>query len=260
MSKTPSYKSILSLAIPAVFGGIVEPVLSLTDIAVVGNISSIGSNESLTSLAAVGLAGSLISALLWIFAQVKSAISAIVSKAYGAKNLNSIATLIPQMILFNVLLGIFAFLLTYFSSSFIFTEILSASKSISKQAVSYYDIRAFGFPITLVTFSLFGVFRGVQNTYWAMVISIIGGLLNIVLDFVLVLGWGNLVNPMGIEGAAIASLIAQITMLCLTIYFLFRSRLKLYFSLRLNIHFKKMVQMAVNLMVRTRNLKPCLGA
>lgn len=258
MSKIPTYKTIFRLAIPAIFGGIVEPILSLTDIAVVGNIPSNNPNLTITSLAAVGLAGSLISALLWIFAQVKSAISALVSKAVGANNINSVATLIPQMILFNLGLGILAFLLTYFSSSWIFTSLLSASNAVAEQAVAYYDIRAFGFPITLITFSLFGVFRGLQNTYWAMIISIVGGCLNILLDFILVLGLGDFCEPMGIEGAAIASLIAQIVMFLLAIFFLLRSKVKLLFSNRINQQFKVMVHMAVHLMVRTITLNIAL--
>lgn len=260
MPKVPSYKSIFHLAIPAIFGGIVEPILSLTDIAVVGNISSsnVDSSQSVTSLAAVGLAGSLISALLWIFAQVKSAISAIVSKAYGAKNLNSVATLVPQMILFNIFLGLLAFVLTFFFSGWIFQHLLSASPDVSAKAVEYYDIRAFGFPITLVTFSLFGVFRGLQNTYWAMIVSIIGGGLNILLDFILVLGFGNIVEPMGIEGAALASLIAQFVMFLMAIYFLFRSKLNLLLSKSINPSFKPMLNMAVNLMVRTVTLNIAL--
>lgn len=258
MSKIPSYKTIFSLAIPAIFGGIVEPILSLTDIAVVGNIPSTEESSGITSLAAVGLAGSLISALLWIFAQVKSAVSTLVAKAYGAGNLKSVATLIPQMIVFNFCLGVVAFLSTYFVSDWIFTYALSASDNVATQAVSYYNIRAFGFPITLITFSMFGVFRGLQNTYWAMIISIVGGSLNILLDFILVLGLGNICAPMGIEGAAIASLIAQIVMFVMAIFFLVRSRLTFIWSRQINPQFKAMVTMAIHLMVRTVTLNVAL--
>ena len=42
----------------------------------------------------------------------------------------------------------------------------------------------------------FGVFRGLQNTYWAMYISLIGGLSNIFLDYILILGFDQLIDPM----------------------------------------------------------------
>ncbi|MEX2484909.1 MAG: MATE family efflux transporter [Brumimicrobium sp.] len=260
--KEPTYRSIWKLAIPALLGGIVEPVLSLTDIAVVGNIGYDefnDSNQNLSSVAAVGLAGSLISALVWIFAQMKSAISAVVSQAYGALRMRIMASLIPQMIYFNMIVGIMAMVSTYIASAWIFEHLLSATGDILTGAVAYYDIRVLGFPFTLITFSIFGVFRGIQNTWWAMVISIIGGSLNIILDFIFVLGWWDLTEPMGVEGAAWASFVAQIVMFILTIYFLLvRSKIRLMNTLRVNPMFKELILIAGNLVLRTFTLNIAL--
>lgn len=250
------------MALPALFGGIVEPVLSLTDLAVVGNIGYDEfnqSNENLSAVAAVGLAGSLISALVWIFAQMKSAISAVVSQAYGALRMRVMASLIPQMIYFNMIVGVIAMLGTWLASAWIFEHLLSASGSILTDAVAYYDIRVLGFPFTLITFSIFGVFRGIQNTWWAMVISIAGGTINILLDFIFVLGWWDLVSPMGVEGAALASFIAQIVMFLMTVYFLiFHSKIRLMNTLRINPMFPELLLIAGNLVLRTLTLNIAL--
>ncbi|RFC55494.1 MATE family efflux transporter [Brumimicrobium aurantiacum] len=253
--KEPTYRSIWKLALPAMLGGVVEPVLSLTDLAVVGNIgydSFSENNENLSAVAAVGIAGSLLSALIWIFAQMKSAISAVVSQAYGSLKMRMMSSLIPQMIYFNAIVGVLAMVVTYFTSAWIFEYLLSASGPVLKDATSYFNIRVFGFPLTLITFSIFGVFRGVQNTWWAMVISIVGGTTNILLDFIFVLGWWNLVEPMGVEGAAWASFIAQIVMFILTIYFLlFKSKIKLIHTTRINSEFVNLLLIAGNLVLRT---------
>jgi putative MATE family efflux protein len=261
--KKPTYKAILSLALPAMLGGIVEPVLSLTDLAVVGNIGNTSfdsTKDNLTAVAAVGLAGSMLSALVWIFAQMKSAISAVVSQAFGSVRMRNVASLIPQMIYFNALVGLIAMFGTLFTSAWIFENLLSATGNILRDAVSYYDIRVIGFPFTLITFSIFGVFRGIQNTWWAMIISIIGGATNIVFDFVFVLGWGGLNEPMGVEGAAYASLIAQILMFLITIYFLvFKSNIQLIHSFqRLNPKFLELLLIAGNLVLRTLTLNIAL--
>lgn len=259
--KEPSYRSIWKLAIPAMLGGIVEPVISLTDIAVVGNIGYDTINESkenLSAVAAVGLAGGLISALIWIFAQMKSAVSAKVSQAYGSNRMQDMASLIPQMLYFNIVAGISVLLLTYFSSAWLFENVLSASGNVLKDAKSYFNIRVLGFPLSLITFSLFGVFRGVQNTWWAMVVAIVGGIVNIVLDFILVLGWWG-VEPMGVEGAAYASVVAQLVMFLLTLYFLFfKSKIQLVHSLEINPEFKSMLLIAGNLVLRTATLNVAL--
>ena len=122
------------------------------------------------------------------------------------------------MLYFNIIVLIIALLFTYFSSSWVFEHVLSASGDILKDATAYFNIRVFGFPLSIITFSLFGVFRGIQNTWWAMVAAIIGGSINVLLDFVLVFGWWGL-PAMGVEGAALASVIAQLVMLSITLYF-----------------------------------------
>src|SRR5690554_8196030 len=89
------------------------------------------------------------------------------------------ASLIPQMIYFNAIVGVLAMLTTFFTSAWVFEHLLSATGPVLEDATAYFNIRVLGFPLTLITFSVFGVFRGVQNTWWAMVISIVGGSIKI---------------------------------------------------------------------------------
>src|SRR5690606_19117531 len=71
-----TFKNINRLAIPALLAGIAEPILSATDAAVVGNIPE----NSTEALAAVGIVGSFLSALIWVLGQTRSAISAIIAQ------------------------------------------------------------------------------------------------------------------------------------------------------------------------------------
>ena len=169
-----TFKEINRLAIPAIIAGIAEPLLSLTDTAIVGNIDL----NPTESLAAVGIAGSFISALIWILAQTRSAISATVSKYLGARKLDEIKSLPAQIIGINLLLSVGIYFVSIFFINEIF-EIYNAKGLIHNYAVEYYKIRALGFPLTLFVFSVFGIFRGLQNTYWPMIISIVGASLNV---------------------------------------------------------------------------------
>ena len=80
MGSAVSFKNINRLAIPAIIAGIAEPLISLTDIAVIGNVDE----NPIEALAAAGIVGSFLSAIIWIVAQTKTAISAIVSQHLGA--------------------------------------------------------------------------------------------------------------------------------------------------------------------------------
>ncbi len=242
-----SFSGINKLAIPAIISGIAEPLLSITDTAIVGNIN-INPTEA---LAAVGIAGSFISAIVWILAQTRSAISAVIAQYLGADKIKHILNLPAQIIFINIVLSIFIFLLTVFFVEEIF-KMYNATGLVLQQSVSYYKIRALGLPLTLFIFSVFGVFRGMQNTFWPMIISIIGAVLNVVLDFVLVFGVEGLIPALHVEGAAWASLIAQGVMAILALILMIK---KTPFKIKLILPFhpeiRRLLSLSFNLIIRT---------
>lgn len=234
--------------------GIAEPLLSITDTAIVGNVP-VNPTEA---LAAVGIAGSFISAIVWILAQTRSAISAIVAQYLGAEKLHLIKNLPSQIIYINLLLSLAIYLVTVFFVREIF-ELYNATGLILDQSVSYYRIRALGLPLTLFVFSIFGVFRGLQNTFWPMVISILGAGLNIILDFLLVFGIEGVIDPMNVEGAAWASVIAQGFMaLMALLLFLKKTPFSLYPDLPLNHEIKRLLSLSLNLIIRALSLNIAL--
>lgn len=252
MATTPkvSFKEINKIAVPAIIAGIAEPLISLTDIAVIGNVKE----HSIEALAAAGIVGSFLSAIIWIVAQTKTAISAIISQHLGANRVHAIKTLIPQAILFNLLLSFVIYGLTAFFAEAIFSA-YNADGLILQYTQDYYTIRALGYPLTLVTFAIFGIFRGLQNTLRAMKCSLAGAAVNVGLDFLLVYGVEGYIPPMHLAGAAYASLAAQATMLVMALYYFFKKtpfHLKLSFNI--NPQMKPLLLMAGNLFVRTAAL------
>ncbi|MBT8275508.1 MAG: MATE family efflux transporter [Bacteroidia bacterium] len=249
-----SFKRIQQLAIPAILSGIAEPVLSSTDAAVVGNIPDYGTE----SLAAVGIVGSFLSMLIWILAQSRSAISAIVSQNLGAGKIKELNNFPAQAIYFNIALSIIVLLSTYYFVEEIF-GLLNAEGIILEYSIDYYNIRVWGFPLTLFTFAVFGLFRGLQNTFWPMTIATTGAVVNIGLDFALVYGIEDYIAPMGIKGAAWASLISQAIMALMALIFILRKTdvsLRLRFPLHPEI--SRLVQMSINLFIRSIALNAAL--
>ena len=247
MSINISLKHINKLAIPALIAGISEPILSITDTAIVGNIN-VNATES---LAAVGIVGAFISMLIWVLGQTRSAISSIVSQYVGANKLEKVKNLPAQAIFIITSLSILIILSTYPFAKHIF-KLYNASNLILDYSVDYYKIRVFGFPFTLFTIAVFGTFRGLQNTYYPMIIAIIGALTNIVLDYILVFGIQNYIPAMNIKGAAYASLAAQCLMALLSAYYLLKkTSIPLKLSFPLNKEINRFIIMILNLFVRT---------
>jgi putative MATE family efflux protein len=249
-----SFKRIQQLAIPAIIAGIAEPVLSSTDAAVVGNMATYGTE----SLAAVGIVGTFLSALIWILGQTRSAISAIVSQNLGAGNIDSLKSFPAQAILFNITLSVILLFSTYFVVEEIFV-LLNAKGMILDLSIDYYNIRVWGFPLTLFTFAVFGLFRGLQNTFWPMIIAGIGAVLNIGLDFALVYGIEGYITPMHVEGAAWASLISQAVMAVLALVLLLKkTNVSLRLSFDLHPEIRRLFFMSANLIVRAIALNTAL--
>lgn len=254
MKSIISLKNINKLAIPALIAGVSEPILSITDTSIVGNID-INATES---LAAVGIVGAFISMLIWVLGQTRSAISSIVSQYVGADELDKVKSLPAQAIFIITSLSVLIILGTFPFAEFIF-KLYNASGLILENCVDYYRIRVFGFPFTLFTIAVFGAFRGLQNTYYPMIIALVGASTNVVLDIVLVYGIEGHILPMNIKGAAYASVIAQSLMAILSAYYLLKKTIiPLKVSFPFNKEINRFLLMILNLFIRTLALNVTL--
>ncbi|WP_339684977.1 MATE family efflux transporter [uncultured Nonlabens sp.] len=239
---------ILKLAIPAIIAGIAEPLISITDLAIIGKMEG----ETTNALAAIGLVGTFLSAIIWTLAQTKTSISSIVSNTLGANQLEKINDLIPQVVWLNIVLGILIYLVTAPIATFIFS-LYKAQGEVLSIASSYYQVRALGFPMTLCAFAIFGIFRGLQNTSWAMIASLSGAVVNILLTLTLVYGIDGVIPSYGVMGAAYGSLVAQLVMLLIAVYFLYKNTI---FSIKLTLwqpheKLRKHIGLTANFFLRT---------
>lgn len=254
MSASISLKNISKLAIPALISGISEPVLSLTDAAIIGNVD-INATEA---LAAIGIVTSFLSMLIWVLGQTRSALSSIVSQYIGSNNLDNVKNLPAQVIMIITSFSVLIIISTYPFAQYIF-KFYNASQLILDYSVEYYKIRVFGFPFILFTIAIFGTFRGLQNTYYPMVIALLGTITNIFLDVLLVYGYGDLIPAMHIKGAAYASLISQVLMALASVYFLLKKTdIPLWVKLPFNPEIKRFLGMILNLFIRTLALNVTL--
>lgn len=254
MNTNVSNKQINRLAIPAIIAGVSEPILSLTDAAIVGHMPL----NATVSLAAVGIVSSFLSMLIWVLGQSRSAISSIISQYLGANKLKEVKSLPAQAIAIILVLSVLICAATIPFSEAIF-KFYNASGVLLDYSVDYYKIRIIGFPFTLYTFAVFGVFRGLQNTYYPMVIAIIGTAINIALDLVLVYGITNIIAPMNLKGAALASVLSQALMAVMaTALVLKNTPITLKIKGPVNKELPKFLMMIGNLILRTLALNLAL--
>ena len=247
-------KDVNRLAIPAMLAGIAEPLIGIADTAIVGNMPE----NSTDALAGMGIAVGFFLFMFWVFVQLETALSSLVAQAVGNKTVHKLQSLFSQNMLLNVVIGVGLYFGTNACLSWIF-DLYNAEGLQKAFAVEYYEIRSIGFPILLALWGVWGAFRGLQNTSWAMWIMLGGGAINLLLDFLLVYGVRDIIPAMGVAGAAWASLAAQVFMLLISVIILFRKtpfRFKAWWPI--HDQFVKLLGMGGSFVIRTLALSTVL--
>ena len=216
LSINTRYSSIFQLALPAMVSGVIEPVISLIDTAFVGKIGT-------QAIASVGVGSSLFLLFVWIIGQGKSALSAIVSQHVGRSNLQRILPFVFLAICSLFILSALIAGLSYQTAPFLL-GLYGITGDLLVSSTEYFQIRVVGLPFTIYCILSFGFFRGIQNTRIAMYTSLIGGLVNVLLDYYLIVH-----HNYGVNGAAFASFLSQLAM-ALYISFQLRKYLLVHFK------------------------------
>ncbi|MEZ4934080.1 MAG: MATE family efflux transporter [Saprospiraceae bacterium] len=193
-------KAIILLAIPMVLEMIMEGLFAIVDAYWVSKIS-------VNALATVGLTESVITMVYALAIGLSAAATATVARRVGEKrpDLASRAALQATIlaVVVAVLIGVPGFI---YSDNIL--GLMGAEPDLIAECSGYTKIM-FGTNIVIMLIFLFNaIFRGAGNATYAMYALWISNGINIVLDPLLIFGWGPF-PAMGIEGAAIATVIGR---------------------------------------------------
>ncbi len=126
--------------------------------------------------------------------------------------------------------------------------LLGSQGAVVELADEYMLFRLLGAPAVLVSLACFGALRGVQDMRTPLYVAVGINVVNVLLDWLLIFGWGPMA-PMGVAGAAVASTVSQWigALWCL---FAVRSRLGLTLHMR-GAGMVKLMKIGGDLFVRT---------
>jgi putative MATE family efflux protein len=194
--RSPHDREILRLALPALGALAAEPIYVLVDTAIVGHLGR-------PQIAALGLAGTVLSGAFTIFNFLTYGTTAIVARAAGAGRQERAARLAAQALWLSLALGI-ALVVVCEAAASPMLDALGAHGRSGAYALTYFRIAALGLPAALIALAGQGYLRGVSNLRRPLEIVVAANLVNVVLEliFVYVLHWG-------IKGSAAGTAIAQ---------------------------------------------------
>jgi len=206
-------KQIIRLTFPNIISNFSIPLLGAVDTALMGRL------ESEHYLGAVGIGGIIFSFIYWGFGFLRMATTGLTAQAYG-ENDRTECGLLLQRGLSIAIIGSLLLLIVQWVLADASLALIATSSEVEQLARTYFHIRIYAAPATLCLHAFHGVFLGLQNAHYPMVLTILVNLINIVLNliFVNVLG-------MKVEGVALATVIAQyVGLLLASVLFLARYR------------------------------------
>ena len=193
------HRTFISLTFPVLLSLVAEPITGLVDTAFVARFGPV-------SLAALGVGTISLSSVFWIFNFLGIGTQTQVSQSFGKSSLADASRVYSLAVVLGLSLG-FLLIVVGFPAAEPVAKVMGASGQVAEQAQSYIRYRLLGAPAVLVSFAAFGTLRGLQDMRTPLFVAILVNAINIVLDAILIFGWGP-IPTLGIKGAAIASSIS----------------------------------------------------
>lgn len=207
------FKQNFNLAYPVVISQLGHILVSVCDSIMVGRTGTL-------PLAAASLSNSIFTMVMVLGLGMSFGITPLIAVADGRKNKRRISLLLINGTFLCTLIGILLFLVGYLFSPVLYY--LRQPPEVVRLAIPYLNILLF----SLVPLMIFQGFRqfaeGLSLTRQSMYVSVLANILNFGLNYLLI--FGNLGFPrLGLDGAAIATLISRIVMAIMMGMYIWRS-------------------------------------
>ena len=190
-------EKMIKFAVPIFLGDLFQQLYNIVDALVVGNV--LGEN----ALAAVSSTGSLIFLMVGFFVGMFTGVGVIISKFYGAQDYNNTRKAVSTAVAFGLLSGIVLTIIGVLWTPTILRW-MGTPENVFADSQIYLRVYFAGIISNIMYNTATGIFRAIGDSKHPLYYLIVSALTNVALDILFVAKLG-----MGVEGAALATIIAQ---------------------------------------------------
>ncbi len=201
----PIMKSMVVFALPLLLSSIFQQLYNTMDTVIIGH--TLGE----TALAAMGASAAVYDLLMGFALGIGSGLAIVTARSYGSGDPQMLKKSVAASIVIGAAVTIVITVLTRFIL-YPFLRLLNTPAEIIEQSYSYISTITL-FVVVMFAYNLCaGILRAIGNSVMPLVFLVISSLLNIVLDLFFITRL-----HMGVQGAAVATVLAQAVsvMLCL---------------------------------------------
>ena len=204
-------RHIISFALPLLIGNIFQQLYNTVDTWVVGNYVS---NEAFS---AVGTVGPIINMLIGFFLGLSSGAGVVISQYYGAKRHQEVHDTVHTAMVMTLVMGVLFTGIGLAMTPFML-RLMNTPENVLPESTAYLTIYFSGI-LGLMIYNIgAGILRAVGDSQRPFYFLVVCAVINTVLDLVFVL-----VFHMGVEGVALATVIAQCTSALLVVITLMKT-------------------------------------
>lgn len=213
--KDPNIKrGLFMLALPIMLNNFIKTIHDVVDIIFVSRVIE----DSATGVGAISATFPVIFMFIALGIGVSIAGTALISQLVGSNQIAQARKYATNLIYISVIAGGLFLLLAFFGAPFVM-KAMGAEGFLLEKSITYLRIRAFELPLLFTFFAFQSIRQSTGDTVTPVIFGIITVVLNIILSPILIMVLG-----LGVEGAAIATLISQVAIVPFVVYQLFRSK------------------------------------
>lgn len=209
------YKKLIRLALPIMASSLLQTLYNLTDAYFLGKLSR-------EALAAPSIAFTVIFFLIVFGFAFSQAGTTLIAQSKGKGDQERVDFYLGQtlsiLVLTSLLLGVIGLLLS--RGMLVLLQVPPAAFTFTLQ---YMRIIFFGLPFMFIGFSLQGCLQGIGDSVTPLIVQLITVVVNILLDPVLIFGWGPF-PELGVRGAAYATVFARSLTSAMALFIFVRGR------------------------------------
>ncbi|MCB4379941.1 MATE family efflux transporter [Synechococcus sp. MU1644] len=193
-----THKRVLRIALPIVLSNATVPILGAVDVGVVGQMGEAA------PIGAVAMGAIILSTVYWIFGFLRMGTVSLAGQAAGAGDDDEVSAWLTRALLVAGMGGA-GLILLQFPIVWLAFQLSPASAEVESLARDYLFIRIWTAPAAIAVYALTGWLVAMERTGGVFWVQLVMNGVNIILNFVFVLGFG-----WGVSGVAIATVIAEV--------------------------------------------------
>lgn len=222
MQLSISYKQILKVALPLMLGTFIQSIVMITDAAFLSRFSTLSFDAS-------GNAGLIYVTLFMGLTGLGDAAQIIMARRIGQGESKALNATFQSAL---IVIFCFAIVFFYLVQNHVGDMLMgySKNKDLAQEQIDFLSVRSYGFFMGVVMLALNSFFMATGKTWVIMVSTAFFATSNIILDYLLIFGFWD-IEPMGVKGAALASVISEGLTAVVLLILLFTSKERIMYGI-----------------------------